>query len=224
MKILDWPSSERPRERLLQQGASALSDAELLALFVGQGLPGCNAVDLGRQWLDQAGGLNALLNRECKNFIDLAGAGLARYVLLQAALELGKRYLASEIAQRSVIESPESVKAYLSHELAGATREHFGCLFLDAQHRVIKWQVLFSGTLNAAAVYPRVIVEVALSLNASAIILAHNHPSGVCEPSMADQTITQRISDALALIDIKVLDHLIIAGSQSMSFAERGLL
>jgi len=116
MKILDWPSSERPRERLLQQGASALSDAELLALFVGQGLPGCNAVDLGRQWLDQAGSLNALLNRECDHFVELSGAGVARYVLLQAALELGKRYQSGEIAQRPVMESPESDKAYLGHE------------------------------------------------------------------------------------------------------------
>ncbi len=224
MKILDWPANERPRERLLNQDASVLSDAELVALFVGQGLPGCNAVELARSWLKDSGSLRSLLNRDRKQFKQLAGAGDARYVLLQAALELGRRYLAEQLAVGAALNNPDDVKRYLQTQLAGQVREHFGCLFLDAQHRVIEWRVLFSGTINAAAVYPRVIVQEALELNCSAIILAHNHPSGVSEPSLADQQITDRIIAALDLVDIRVLDHLIIAGNQTLSFAERGFL
>lgn len=224
MKILDWPANERPRERLLNHDASVLSDAELVALFVGQGLPGCNAVELARNWLKDSGGLRSLLSRDLKQFKRLAGAGDARFVLLQAALELGRRYLAEQLSTGAALSNPDDVRRYLQTQLAGQGREHFGCLFLDAQHRVIQWRVLFSGTINAAAVYPRVVVQQALELNAVAIILAHNHPSGVSEPSLADQQITDRISAALDLVDVKVLDHIIIAGNQTFSFAERGLL
>lgn len=224
MRILDWPASERPRERLLNQGPGALSDAELIALFVGQGLPGCNAVDLARQWLESSGGLRALLTQDQCEFTELAGAGVARFVILQAALELGKRYLHEDLCRQSVLDSPTSVARYLQIELAHETREHFGCLFLDTQHQVIAWRVLFSGTLNAAAVYPRVVVEQALKLGAGSVILAHNHPSGSCKASQADRHMTQRIADALALIDIPVLDHLIITNHTTLSFAERGWL
>ena len=224
MRILDWPEAERPRERLLHQGARALSDAELVALFVGQGLPGCNAVELARRWLDNSGGLRAMLRQDRAEFTSLAGAGVARYVLLQAALELGRRYCHEELCRRSVLDSPSAVAQYLHVELAGETRAHFGCLFLDTQHQVIAWRVLFSGTLDAAAVYPRVVVEQALKLGAGSIILAHNHPSGQCQPSQADRNITQRIVDALALVDIRVLDHVIITDAQTLSFAERGWL
>lgn len=224
MKIYDWPAGERPRERLLLRGASVLSDAELVALFIGQGLPGCNAVDLARRWLHQTGGLDQLLSMEQKAFTELAGAGNARFVLLQAALEIGRRYLEIELARTSVLDSPATVERYLKSQLKGAVREHFGCLFLDNQHRVIEWTVLFSGTLNAAAVYPREVVRTALIKGAAAVILAHNHPSGIAEPSMADQQITDRLVKALALVDIRVLDHLIIGDGLAVSFAERGLL
>ncbi len=224
MKMYDWPKSERPRERLLKLGAQTLSDAELLALFIGQGLPGCNAVELARRWLDQSGGLAPMLAENRQRFLQKPGAGEARFVLLQAALELGRRYLESELARGSVLDSPRTVERYLKSQLKGAEREHFGCLLLDNQHRVIEWTILFSGTLNAAAVYPREVVRLALLKGAGAIILAHNHPSGVAEPSIADQQITDRLIDALSLVDIRVLDHLIIGDGAAVSFAERGLL
>lgn len=224
MKIQDWPTDERPRERLLAQGATILSDAELLALFIGQGLPGCNAVELARRWLSQRQSLTALLALERSEFKRLEGAGDARYVLLQAALELGRRAVGQTLQREGALANPQQVKEFIQHQLRGSMREHFGVLYLDSQHRVLHWEILFSGTLNAAAVYPREVVRAALQQHAAAVILAHNHPSGVAEPSMADRQITERIQQALLLVDIRVLDHLVIGAGVSVSFAERGWL
>lgn len=224
MKIQNWPASERPRERLLTQGAQALSDAELLALFIGQGLPGQNAVELARTWLADADDLVSLLALDPSRFCKLSGAGTARYVLLQAALELGRRVISQPLLRGSALATPGQVKQFLQREFSRASREHFGVLFLDSQHRVLSWEVLFSGTLNAAAVYPREVVQAALLQGAAAVILAHNHPSGVAEPSIADRQITERIQQALALVDIRVLDHLVVGSDISVSFAERGWL
>lgn len=224
MKIQNWPASERPRERLLTQGAQALSDAELLALFIGQGLPGQNAVELARTWLADADDLVSLLALDPSRFCKLSGAGTARYVLLQAALELGRRVISQPLLRGSALATPGQVKQFLQREISRASREHFGVLFLDSQHRVLSWEVLFSGTLNAAAVYPREVVQAALLQGAAAVILAHNHPSGVAEPSIADRQITERIQQALALVDIRVLDHLVVGSDISVSFAERGWL
>lgn len=224
MKIQNWPRAERPRERLLAQGAEALSDAELLALFIGQGLPGQNAVELARSWLLKHRSLADLLALEFDRFGQLNGAGVARYVLLQAALELGRRVIRQPLERGSALANPEQVKQFLQLQIAHSAREHFGVLLLDTQHQVLQWQVLFSGTLNAAAVYPREVVKSALECGAAAIILAHNHPSGVAEPSMADRQITERIQQALALIDVRVLDHLVVSSGAAVSFAERGWL
>jgi DNA repair protein RadC len=224
MKIQNWPRAERPRERLLAQGAEALSDAELLALFIGQGLPGQNAVELARSWLLEHRSLADLLALEFDRFCQLNGAGVARYVLLQAALELGRRVIRQPLERGSALANPEQVKQFLQMQIAHSAREHFGVLLLDTQHQVLQWQVLFSGTLNAAAVYPREVVKSALECGAAAIILAHNHPSGVAEPSMADRQITERIQQALALIDVRVLDHLVVSSGAAVSFAERGWL
>jgi len=224
MKIQDWPSEERPRERLLAQGAAALSDAELLALFIGQGLPGCNAVELARRWLSLQRGLLPLLALDRQQFKRLDGAGDARYVMLQAALELGRRAIKASLQPGIALSNPQQVSEYIQHQLAGSKREHFGVLYLDSQHRVLHWEVLFSGTLNAAAVYPREVVCAALQQSAAAVILAHNHPSGVAEPSLADRQITERIQQALGLVDIRVLDHIVVGAGVSVSFAERGWL
>lgn len=224
MKIQDWPAAERPRERLLAQGAESLSDAELVALFIGQGLPGCNAVELARRWLTQAQNISALLALERKDFTQLEGAGDARYVLLQAARELGRRAVGQSLNRGNALNTPTQVREFVQQQIAGEPREHFGVLYLDSQHRVLGWELLFSGTLNAAAVYPREVVSASLRRGAAAVILAHNHPSGVAEPSLADRQITERIQQALELIDIRVLDHLVIGLGCSVSFAERGWL
>jgi len=222
MKIQNWPAAERPRERLLAQGPEALSDSELLALFIGQGLPGVNAVELARSWLAESKDLAALLTLDRVRFSQLAGAGVARYVLLQAALELGRRVISQPLTRDSALTSPEQVEQFLMRQFNQAQREHFGVLYLDTQYRVLNWEVLFSGTLNAAAVYPREVVKAALLQGAAAVILAHNHPSGLAEPSLADRQITERIQQALALVEIRVLDHLVIGTGVSVSFAQRG--
>ena len=224
MKIQDWPATERPRERLLAQGAEALSDAELIALFIGQGLPGCNAVELARRWLHQQQSIAALLALDRSTFKQLDGAGDARYVLLQAACELGRRAVGQRLSRGSALTTPDQVRDFIQHQLVGKSREHFGLLYLDTQHCVIGWEVLFSGTIDAAAVYPREVVSASLQRGAAAVVLAHNHPSGVAEPSLADRQITERIQRALELVDIRVLDHLVIGSGTSVSFAERGWL
>lgn len=223
MAITDWPEGERPREKLLQKGASSLSDAELLAIFLRTGVPGKSAVDLARELHGRFGGLNALFAAGEKEFCQTPGMGAAKYAQLQAVLEMARRALQEDIAQRDALSSPQAVRDYLRLRLQGLPHEIFMALFLDAQNRVIVSEELFRGTLTQTSVYPREVVKRALHHNAAAVILAHNHPSGVAEPSNADQVLTQALKSALALVDVRVLDHFIVAGSSLVSFAERGL-
>lgn len=224
MSIRNWPAAERPREKLLLQGASALSDAELLAIFLRTGIAGIDAVSLARQLLKQFGSLKGLLSANQKQFCTGKGLGEAKYVQLQAVLELSKRYLEQEIQRDTVFTDPAAVKRYLQHTISNKLREEFLLLYLDSQHRLIKTESLFSGTIDASPVYPRIVVQHALAHNAAAVILAHNHPSGVAEPSRADRSITERLVQALMLVDIKVLDHFVVGDTDVISFAERGWL
>lgn len=224
MAISDWPEQERPREKLLTQGPGALSDAELLAIFLRTGVPGKSAVDLARELIAQFDGLRSLLASSEKQFCRGNGLGRAKYAQLQAVLEMGRRYLAEDLGQRDCFTSPAETGRFLNSRLRHRPREVFALLLLDNQHRLLRYQELFEGTLDAAAVYPREVVKLALESNAAAVILAHNHPSGVAEPSLADQQITKRLVDALALVDIRVLDHLVIGEGAPVSLAERGLL
>ena len=221
--LKNWPSAERPREKLLSLGAASLSDAELLAIFLRTGVKGCNVVDLSRNLLVTFGSLANIFRATQREFCHQHGLGSAKYVQLQACLEMSKRYLAEQLTQQgSALASSQATRDYLISELRNETREVFAVLFLDNQHQVLKFERLFFGTLNAAAVYPRVVVEQALTHHAAAVILAHNHPSGVAEASIADKRITQKLEQALQLIDVRVLDHMIIAGHQCYSFAEHG--
>ncbi|HNI82143.1 MAG TPA: DNA repair protein RadC [Rhodocyclaceae bacterium] len=225
MAITDWPADERPRERLLAHGAEVLSDAELLALFLRVGVRGKSAVDLARDLLGRFGSLSALCTASVDDFSSIPGMGPAKYAQLQAVLELARRALGEEMASRDVLDSPRAVRDWLRLKLAGLPHEVFMVLLLDAQNRVIASEELFRGTLAQTSVYPREVVKLALLRNAAAVILAHNHPSGVGEPSHADQLLTRSLTQALALIDVRVLDHFIVAGTASpVSFAERGLL
>jgi len=224
MRITDWPAAERPREKLLERGAAALSDAELLAIFLRTGVTGMSAVDLARQLLADFGGLRPLLEAGREEFCAGHGLGDAKYVQLQAVLEMARRHLAETLRRTDALCSPGAVRDYLSAQLRHRKREVFCCLYLDSQHRVIAFEELFEGTLNAASVYPREVVQAALRKNAAAVILAHNHPSGVSEPSQADIWITERLTQALELVDIKVLDHMIVGEGAALSFAEQGLI
>lgn len=224
MAITDWPAAERPREKLLSRGAAALSDAELLALFIRSGTPGRSALDLARDWLARTGSLRHLLEAGPEAQATLPGLGPARWAELQAALELGHRHLAASLSRDDVMGSPEATRRYLAHHLRGRRREVFCVLFLDSQHRLIAFEELFQGTLDSCSVHPRQVVERALALNAAAVILAHNHPSGVTEPSAADRAITERLREALGLVEIRVLDHFVVGEGRAASFAERGWL
>lgn len=224
MSISDWPAQERPRERLLSLGAAALSDAELLAIFLRTGVSGKSAVDLARELLDRFGGLRPLLESSREHFCQGLGLGDAKFAQLQAVLEMARRHLEAGLERGDALENPAAVRRYLTARLRHQRREVFACLFLDNRHRVIRYDELFFGTIDAASVYPREVVTRALSHNAAALILAHNHPSGVAEPSLADQQITRRLIDALALVDIRVLDHMVVGDTEVVSFAERGLL
>lgn len=224
MAITDWPLAERPREKLLSQGAAALSDAELLAIFLRTGIPGRSAVDLARDLLSGFGSLRALLQADLKVFCSHSGLGPAKFVQLQAVMEMGRRHLYEEMQRGDALTSPGSVRRYLKSQLLGLPHEVFACLFLDNQHRVIAFEELFRGTLDSASVYPREVVKRALAHNAAALILTHNHPSGVSEPSQADLMLTRRLKESLALVDIRVLDHLVVGDGEPVSFAERGLL
>jgi DNA repair protein RadC len=224
MPITDWPIDERPRERLLKQGAHSLADAELLAIFLRTGIPGKTAVDLARELLQESGGLRQLLALELKAFCQKPGLGEAKYAQLQAVLEMGRRHLLQHLEQGEELTSPQAVRHYLTARLRHQDRELFCCLFLDNRHRVIRCEDLFQGTIDGASVYPREVVKRALALNAAAVIFAHNHPSGVAEPSGADQRLTQRLQRALELVDIRVLDHMVVGETEVVSFAERGLL
>jgi DNA repair protein RadC len=222
--ITDWPVQERPRERLLALGAGALADAELLAILLRTGVRGKSAVEVARQLLGRFGSVAALLEAGAERLAETPGLGSAKHAQLQAALELARRALREEMSSRDALSSPGAVRDYLRLSLSGREHEVFVALLLDAQHRVIACEELFRGTLTQTSVYPREVVKCALRHNAAAVIFAHNHPSGVAEPSHADEILTRSLRAALTLVDIQVLDHFIVAGSRTMSFAERGLL
>ncbi|MGB5306191.1 MAG: DNA repair protein RadC [Gammaproteobacteria bacterium] len=222
--IRHWPAAERPREKLLARGPAALADAELLAIVLRTGVQGKTAVDLARELLSDFGGLRALLESDRQQFCSRHGLGLATYALLQALLELARRHLQEQLRRDDILEHPEATRRFLSSRLRHYQQEVFACLFLDNRHRVILFEELFRGTIDGASVHPREVVRRALQHNAAAVILAHNHPSGVAEPSRADIQLTRRLTDALALVDIRVLDHFIIGEGDGTSFAERGLL
>jgi len=222
MAITDWPADERPREKLLQRGPGALSDAELLAIFLRTGVPGKSAVDLARELLDQHKGLANLLAADQATFCRSYGLGSAKFAQLQAVLEMSRRYLREQLHRSDVLTSPQQTRDYLRARLAGYPYEVFACLFLDNRHRVIEYEELFRGTIDGASVHPREVVRRSLSHNAAALILAHNHPSGVAEPSQADRAITRRLKAALELVDIRLLDHLIVGSGEISSLAELG--
>ena len=221
MAISDWPAGERPRERLLAQGAAALSDAELLAVVLRTGIRGKSAVELGRDLLARFQGVAGIFGADLSG---VKGLGPAKRALFQAAIELARRSLRDDMRAASALTSPGAVRDYLHLALAERAHEVFVCVWLDAQHRVLHCEELFRGTLTQTSVYPREIVKAGLKANAAAVIFAHNHPSGAAQPSRADELLTRNLKDALALVDVKVLDHFIVAGSQTLSFAERGLL
>jgi len=224
MAISDWPALERPREKLMQLGPASLSDAELLAIFLRTGVRGKSAVDLARDLLTHCGGLSALFALKRRELRALKGLGDAKLSQLQAVLELARRALAETLSSGNALNSPTAVRDYLRLTLAGLEHEVFVVVLLDAQNRVLTCEELFRGTLTQTSVYPREVVKCALRHNAAALIFAHNHPSGASEPSHADQVLTQSLKQALALVDIKVLDHFIVAGNAALSFAESGLL
>ncbi len=224
MSIKDWPASERPREKLLNKGANSLTDAELLAIFLRTGVSGFSAVELAQQLLAEFGSLRLLLAADLSKFCSAKGLGEAKYAQLQACLEMSKRYLAEVLKKGDVLTSVDACRNFLKAQLRDEPHEVFACLFLDNQHRVIEFSPLFYGTIDGASVYPRVVVEKALSKQAAAIIFAHNHPSGIAEPSEADKQITRRLTQALALVDIRVLDHFIVGDQAVLSFAEHGLI
>lgn len=224
MSIKHWPDAEKPREKLLLKGAASLSDAELLAIFLRTGVAGMDAVALSRYLLNQFGSLRQLLAADLQAFCQGKGLGIAKYVQLQAVLELSSRFMHQQISRDTVFTDPALVRRYLLQLLGREKREIFKVLFLDSQHRLIKAEPLFFGTIDASPVYPRIVVQRALAHNAAAVILAHNHPSGVAEPSRADRAITDRLTQAMALVDIKVLDHFVVGDAEVISFAERGWL
>lgn len=224
MSIKDWPAESQPREKLLAHGADVLSDAELLAIFLRTGVAGISAVDLARQLLDHFGSLRSLLGASLDDFSAAKGLGAAKFCQLQASVEMTKRFLAENLQRGDALTSVDAVKSYLKAQLQDKHNEVFAVLFLDNQHKVIRFDVLFYGTIDGASVYPRVVVEQALQHKAAAVIFSHNHPSGVAEPSHADIQITNRLQQALSLVDIRVLDHFIIGDGEPVSFAERGLL
>ena len=223
MAISDWPAEERPRERLLARGASALSDAELLAIVLRTGVRGKNAVELARELLGEFKGLAGLLGAG-DALMKVKGLGAAKRVQFSAVVELSRRSIQEELRAGAALTSPGAVRDYLRLTLGALPNEVFICIWLDAQHRAIRFEQAFQGTLTQTSVYPREIVKSALASNAAAVIFAHNHPSGIAQPSQADELLTRNLRDALALVDVKVLDHFVVAGRQALSFAERGLL
>jgi DNA repair protein RadC len=225
MAITDWPEDERPRERLIRQGAAALSDAELLAIFLRVGVRGQSAVDLARTLLGRFGSLTGLFAAKAGDFKAVHGMGDAKYAQLQAVLEMARRALGEELKARDALSTPAAVRDWLRLHLGALPHEAFVALWLDAQNRLLAHDTLFTGTLTQTSVYPREVVKRALARNAAAVVLAHNHPSGVAEPSAADRQLTEALREALALVDVKVLDHFIVAGPGSpFSFAEKGLI
>jgi DNA repair protein RadC len=225
MAITDWPEEERPRERLLARGAASLSDAELLAIFLRVGVKGKSAVDLARELIVRFGSLNGLFAASVAEFSSIPGVGMAKYAQLQAVVEMARRALGEDLRARDAFSNPAAVRDYLRLELSCLPHEVFFALWLDARHRLLAAEELFRGTLSQTSVYPREVVKRALVHNAAAVVFAHNHPSGVAEASQADEALTHTLSQALSLVDVKVLDHFIVAGqAPPLSFAECGLL
>ncbi|MDZ5736698.1 RadC family protein [Pseudomonas asiatica] len=222
MNIREWPAEERPREKLLQRGAGSLTDAELLAVFLGSGVRGRNVVELARGLLVKFGGLRQLLEADREAFVGELGLGPVRYSQLQALLEIGRRHLATSIERESAMDSPATVRRYLKAMLRHEVSEVFGCLFLDTKHRPLAFEILFRGSIDRASVYPREVVRRALLHNAAALILCHNHPSGNSEPSQDDVHLTLSLKRGLALIDVRVLDHIIIGDGEPLSMVEHG--
>jgi DNA repair protein RadC len=224
MSIAGWAPGEGPRDKLLERGPGALSDAELLAVLLHTGCRDCSALELARDLIVQFGGLAGVMRADRPSLLACTGVGNAKYAHLQAALELARRQALQEVCAGDVLSSPQQTRHFLRHHLGVHRREVFSCIFLDNQHRVLRCEDLFLGTLDGAAVYPREVAVRALQYNAAAVIFAHNHPSGVAEPSSADRRITERLCSALSLLDIRVLDHIIIGRGREFSFAEAGLL
>lgn len=224
LAIRDWPRAERPREKLLDRGARVLSDAELLALLIGSGTPGCSAVELARNLLADFGSLRALLLAERSCWTTRKGLGPARYAAVQAAVELARRHLQEELRSGLPLTTPQAAFRFLQAQLRDRPYEVFCCLYLDNRHRLIAFEELFRGTVDCAQVHPREVLRQALLHNATALILVHNHPSGALEPSPADEAITRRLKAGLSLMDLRVVDHVIVGGSHCYSFAEHGLL
>lgn len=224
MAIRDWPEDARPREKLLARGAAALTDAELVAVFLRTGVVGKSAVDLGRELLARFGGLGGLCRADKRAACSAPGVGEAKYALLQAVMEMARRTLAEDMLSGDVLSTPAAVRDYLRLMLRAREYEVFCCVYLDAQNRVIAVEELFRGTLTQTSVYPREVIRRALAHNAAALILAHNHPSGVAEPSQADHLLTRKLAEALSHVDVRVLDHFIVAGPSALSFMEAGHL
>jgi len=224
MAITDWPADERPREKLLKHGASVLSDAELLAIFLRTGVKGKTAVDLSRELLNEFGSLRNILKADLKKFSEGEGLGSAKYAQLQAVVEMSRRHFAEKIEKQGVLSNADDTKYYLKTHLAQYDYEVFAVLFLDNRNQIIQFEVLFRGTIDGSAVHPREVVKRALDLNAAALIFAHNHPSGDPAPSQADKQITHKLIEALSLVDIRVLDHIIIGDNGSFAFSEHGLI
>jgi DNA repair protein RadC len=223
MAITDWPAEERPREKMLSRGGTALTDSELLAIFLRTGVQGKSAVELARDILSHFGGLRQALEATPQQFAEIHGMGNAKWAQLQACLELGRRYLETTLERGDAFTSPALTRRFLQARLRAYHHEVFACLFLDNQNRLIRFEELFTGTIDGASVYPREVVKRVLALNAAAVIFAHNHPSGVAEPSQADRSITLRLQSALELVDVRVLDHFIVGDGEVLSMAERGL-
>lgn len=224
MSIASWPTTERPREKLIARGPQALSDAELLAIFLRTGSPKHSAIEIAGQLLTQFGGLAPLLHASRSDFVSLHGLGDAKYAMLQAIQEISRRSMLEALQRSSVLTSPEKTRGYLKSILAHQPREIFWALFLDSQHQVIASEALAHGTIDSASIYPREVLKASLSHNAAALIFAHNHPSGSLTPSQADQDITRRLQEVLAMVDIRVLDHIIVGGNRTVSMAELGLI
>ena len=224
MAITDWPAAERPREKLIELGAEALSDAELLAIFLRVGVTGKSAVDLARDLLHKFASLNGIFAASEKEISQVHGMGSSKYVQLQAIFEMSRRALSEQLQQRDVFTSPQAVRDYLVLKLGSLTKEVFLVLFLDTQNRLLASEEMFSGSLSETSVYPREVVKRALHHNAASVIFAHNHPSGIAQQSQADELITKQLKQALALVDVRVLDHFIVAGNNTLSFSERGLI
>ncbi|WP_148193481.1 RadC family protein [Pseudomonas syringae] len=224
MSIRSWPAAERPRERLLELGAASLSDAELLAIFLRTGVAGKSAVDLPPHLLNQFDGLRPLLDADLSAFTSQLGLGPAKFAQLQAVMEMARRHMAESLRRESALENPTQVRSYLKALLRHEPHEVFGCLFLDNKHRVMTFEILFRGTINASYVHPRQVVKRAMAHNAASLILCHNHPSGITTPSRSDIDLTKRLKEALLLVDVHVLDHVIVGDGEPLSMVERGLM